>query len=78
MQRAAGIVVFDLEMIAAGLAKIDRVGEMSALRLGDLAEMVFFFMRLDVLPGGLDFFVARDAKAVVIVESFFRRAGPPS
>jgi len=37
MKRAAGIVILDLEVIAARLAKIDRVGKMSALRLGDLA-----------------------------------------
>src|SRR5918995_1273752 len=37
VQRAAGIVVLDLEMIAAGLAEIDRVGEVGALRFGDLA-----------------------------------------
>ena len=48
---------------------------MSALRLGDLAEMVFLFMRLDVFPGSLDLFVARDAKAIMIVEGFLRRVG---
>ena len=62
MERAAGVVIFDLEMVAAGLAKIDRVGEMRALRLGDLAEMVLLFMRLYISPGGLDFFVAATRK----------------
>src|SRR5688572_9786527 len=37
VQRAAGIVMLDLKVITAGLAKIDRVGKMGALRLGDLA-----------------------------------------
>src|SRR4030095_1355892 len=74
--RASGIVVLDLEMIAAGLAKIDRVGEVGALRFGDLGEPVFFFVSFDVFPGGLDFLVSAHAKAVVIVEGFFRRLGP--
>ena len=75
VQRAAGIVVLDFEVIAAGLAKIDRVGEVSALRLGDLAEVVFFFVRFDIFPRRFDFLVARDAKAVMIVEGLFRRVG---
>ena len=69
--RAAGIVIFDLQVIAAGLAKIDRVSEVRALRLGDFAEVVFLFVGLDVFPGGFDFFMVGDAKAVVIVESSF-------
>jgi hypothetical protein len=35
VQRAAGIVILDLEMVTARLAKIDRVGEVGALRFGD-------------------------------------------
>ena len=73
MQRAAGIVVLDLKMVAAGLVKIDRVGKVSLLRLGDLADAVFVLVGLNVLPSGFDFLVAGDAKAVMVVESFLRR-----
>jgi len=37
VQRAAGVVVLDLEVIAARLAKIDRVGKVRALRFGNFA-----------------------------------------
>ena len=60
-------------MIAAGLAKIDRVREVRALWFGDFAEVVFLFVGLDVFPGGFDFFMVSDTKAIVIVEAFFRR-----
>ena len=49
---------------------------MSALRLGDFCQPVFFFVGFDVLPRGLDFVVRADAKTVVIVEGFFRRVRP--
>src|SRR5262245_19935462 len=73
--RATGIIIFDLQVIAAGLAKIDRIREVRALRFGDFAEVVFLFVGLDVFPGGLNFFMVSDAKAVVIVEALFRRVG---
>ena len=47
VQGAAGIVIFDLQMIAAGLVKIDRVGEVGALRFGDFAQAIFIFVRFD-------------------------------
>ena len=71
--RTAGIVIFDLQVIAAGLAKIDRVSEVRALRFGDFAEVVFLFVGLDIFPGGFDFFMAGDAKAVMIVKALFWR-----
>ena len=55
--RTTGIVIFDLQVIAAGLAKIDRIREMRALRFGDFAEVIFLFVGLDVFPGGFDFFM---------------------
>ena len=76
VQRSAGIVIFDLQSVAAGLVEINRVGEMSALRPGDFCQPVFFFVGFDVLPRGLDFVVRADAKTVVIVEGFFRRVRP--
>src|SRR4030095_10928005 len=71
--RATGIVIFDLQMVAAGLAKIDRVSEVRALRFGDFAEVVFSLVGLDIFPGGFDFFMAGDAKAVMIVKDIFLR-----
>ena len=71
--RATRIVIFDLQVIAAGLVKIDRIREVRALRFGDFAEVVFLFVGLDVFPGGFDFFMVGDAKAVVIVEALFWR-----
>src|SRR5574341_223797 len=62
-------------MIAAGLAKIDRVGKMGTLRLGDFAESIFFLVGVDILPRRFDFAVAGDAKAVMVIKSFLRRAG---
>ena len=41
VQGAAGIVIFDLQMIAAGLVEIDRVGEVGFLRFGDLVDAIF-------------------------------------
>src|SRR4029434_290606 len=73
--RTTGIVIFDLQVIAAGLAKIDGIREMRALWFGDFAEVVFLFVGFDVFPGGLNFFMVSDAKAIVIVEALFRRAG---
>src|SRR5262245_1991570 len=73
--RATGIVIFDLQMVAAGLAKIDRVSEVRALRFGDFAEVVSLFVGLDIFPGGFDFFMAGDAKAVMIVKALFWRVG---
>ena len=46
---------------------------MRALRFGDFAEMVFLFVGLDIFPRSFDFFMAGDAKAVVIVKALFRR-----
>jgi hypothetical protein len=40
-------------VITAGLAKIDRVGEVDLLRPDDLAETVFFFMGFEISPGKL-------------------------
>src|SRR5215471_1167239 len=71
--RATGIVIFDLQVIAAGLAKIDRIREVRTLWFDDFAEMVFLFVGLDIFPGGFDFFMMSDAKAVVIVKAFFPR-----
>src|SRR5258706_16394926 len=75
MGRAARVVILDLKMVAAGLAKIDRVGEVSALRLGDFAQVIFFFVSFDILPCGFHFLMVRNAKTVVVVESFLRRVG---
>ena len=71
--RATGVVILDLQMVATGLAKIDRVSEVRALRFGDFAEMIFLFVGLDIFPRSFDFFMAGDAKAVVIVKALFRR-----
>ena len=49
---------------------------MSALRLRDFCQPVFFFVSLDIFPRGLDFVMRADAKTVVIVEGFFRRVRP--
>ena len=76
VQCAARIVIFDLEMVAARLAKIDRVRKVRALRFSDFAEAIFVFVSLDVFPRGFDFFMGADAKAVVVVEGFLRRIGP--
>jgi hypothetical protein len=73
VQRAAGIVILDLQMIAAGLVKINRVGEVRALRFGNLAEAILVFVRFDIFPRGFDFRVRGNAKAVVVVEGFLRR-----
>lgn len=78
MKRTAGIVILDLEVITAGLAKIDRVGEVGLLRPDDLAETVFFFMASRYRQACFDFRVARNPKAVMIVKSFLRALGPPS
>src|SRR5262249_35437807 len=71
--RATGIIIFDLQVIAAGLVKIDGIREVRALRFSDFAEVVFLFVGLDVFPGGFDFFMVSEAKPVVIVEALFRR-----
>src|SRR5262249_10896685 len=71
--RATRIVIFYLPVIAARLAKIDRIREVCALLFGDFADVVFLFVGLDVFPGGFDFFMVSDAKTIVIVKTFFRR-----
>ena len=48
---------------------------MRALRFGDFAEMVFLLVGSDVFPGGFDFFMVSDAKAIVIVKALFWRVG---
>src|SRR5688500_4573171 len=60
--RATGIVIFERQVSAAALAKIDRISEVRTLRFGDFAEVVFLFVGLDVFPGGFDFFMVSDAK----------------
>jgi hypothetical protein len=68
MQRAAWIVIFDFQRIAAGLPEIDRVSKVGLLRLGDLRQVIFSLVGFEMFPGGLDFLVAADTKAVVVVE----------
>ena len=55
VQGAAGIVIFDLQMVAAGLVKIDRVGEVGALRFSDFAQAIFLFVGFEILPRCFDF-----------------------
>src|SRR6476660_6595767 len=72
VQGAAGIVVLAFEMIAARLAEINRVGEVRALGFRNFAQTILLFVRFNILPSGFDFFVAADAKAVMIVEALLR------
>src|SRR6185369_17930904 len=75
VQRAAGIVVLDLEMITARLAEIDRVGEVRALGFGNFAQTILLFVRLDIAPRGFDFVMGSHAKAIMIVEALLGRVG---
>src|SRR6266542_1647122 len=70
VQRAAGIVILDLQMIAAGLVKINRVGEVRALRFGNLAEAILVFVRFDIFP--------RTRKSKWLSKVFSGASGPPS
>ena len=50
---------------------------MRALRLSDFAQAVFLFVGFEVFPGCFHLLMVGDAKAVVIVETLFRRVRSP-
>ena len=75
MERAAWIVIFDFQRIAPGLPEIDRVSKVGLLRLGDLRKAVFSLVGFEIFPGGLDFLVAADTKAVMVVEGLLGSVG---
>src|ERR1044071_578171 len=73
--RGPGIVVLDLEGVAARLAEVDRVGEVLRMRLRYAFDAVLRLVRVDVTVRSVDFLRTRDPNAVVVVVRLVGRVG---